>query len=93
MLVGLIPAPAQDLFSSILYSETDSADSFRFTGLSPGEYSVFAIPIEESKALNRPNSLENLVRSGDRITLAPQAVHSVTLEVRNNASNKPAGTG
>ncbi|HEY3440430.1 MAG TPA: carboxypeptidase-like regulatory domain-containing protein [Paludibaculum sp.] len=70
-----------DVFSGAMSIAGDDEGRFSFLGLAPGEYRMVAVSMEAKRELERPNVLEQLLRSAPKLTLAERQAQSIELKL------------
>ncbi len=70
-----------DVFSGSMSMAGDDDGRFSFVSLAPGEYRMVAVPMEAKRELERPNVLEQLLRSAPKLTLAGRQAQTVELKL------------
>jgi hypothetical protein len=75
------PAYAEDIFQSVRHSAGDGDGKFRFPGLAPGEYRIFALSEETQDRLNDPHVLERLMQTAEKITVERGGVQNLSLKL------------
>ena len=70
-----------DVFSGAMSIAGDDEGRFSFLGLAPGEYRMVAVAMEAKRELERPNVLEQLLRSAPKLTLAERQAQTVDLKL------------
>ena len=60
----------------------DAKDTFRFTGLAPGEYRLLAIPPGDRYRLEEPAILDGLLRNAKTVTLEQRGYQNISLDLQ-----------
>jgi len=73
--------PGTDLFDSLQSTSGDEDGRFSFQGLAPGDYRLVAVPQESKRELDRPNILEQLLRSAPNLPLSGKQTQTVPMKL------------
>jgi hypothetical protein len=79
--VILAPWPLDDVYWTMSATNGDNAGKFQLQGLPPGEYRAVAVPFESIESLHKPDVLERLLSSGQKITLSEREIVNARLEL------------